>query len=1366
MSKLLFSQHFLHRRLRELPEWQEAVSESFDRVLELYTSKKPYLSGLNESQTEEELIKPILNILGFAYITQVTAKGKGRAERPDYALFDSQERKNEALPLQGDEAAFYHKVSAIAEAKYWERSLSKVSKNDKRDILKNENPSFQIVNYLTGTGVDWGILTNGREWRLYYRHASSRAKESYQIDLVDILESDKTEEQKRDAFKYFWLFFRRDAFVKDAYGNTFLDRVREGSNTYATQVESELKKRVFDRVFPDLAGGFVTSVVRGGNTPDPQFIYEATLSFLYKILFLLYAEGKNLLPSQFEAYREYGLIGMTQAIAERLDRGSTFSQTATGWYNKLLDLFQIVDRGDAALQVPRYNGGLFHFQLTDDRHRDDYPENYFLQQYKLPDAILAPALDKLARIAGDPVDYSFLGVRQLGSIYEGLLEYRIAIDDAETGSVHLENDKGERKATGSYYTPDYIVKYIVRQTLTPILEARVAQFETQMSEIETLRTRLEDKRLGKASVREFNKQIESLEKQAIATLLDIRVCDPAMGSGHFLVEAVDFLTDEIASLLTRFDNNPILEMLDGIRGEIVANLAEQGIAIAPERLKDEDLLHRVVMKRCIYGVDLNRMAVELAKVSLWLHSFTVGAPLSFLDHHLRWGNSLVGATAREAEAAMSQEESGQLLFLTGPFVGLLQAANIMRGISTLSDATFAEVERSEQLFRDFDAAAKRYKQLLDVFVAQYFGVKDAKNLLERLGTSAIEVDRATLSKKDAAVFAEAERLWQEKRFFHWDLEFPEVFIDLENASWKENPGFDAVVGNPPYSRSITLKNLDSQTWAYYPQHYKAAEKREFDLYLCFTEKGANLLNLKGHLGFIMPNKWFTTRVGEALREILSQFRSVERIVDFGAFQVFEDVTTYTCLLFLNGSASETINVAILEDADKYANPLPGGEGSWQIGNLYNKYLGAKAWSFNLGGSGSLLRKLESFPKLKEICTVFSGTGTRSDHIFIMQRRGNQYYSRSIRQWVQIENELMRPALTGRNIQPYESFGDNYLLFPYFVVDTTQFQVLHRETLENQYPQAWSYLALNPNNRQILQNRDRILFRDREAWYAYGRPQNMYLLGVPKIVFPDVADRGRFTFDAEGKFIVDTAYGIIFREQVQFSLLALISVLNSSIMTFFLKQTGTPLRGGYFRMKTAYLNPFPIPPIQFETEREVRQRHTDRLISQYAQFQTSENPDDILASVDRHLQKDPEEADVIHDFLAYLAEQMIQLNKAKQAEIDSFLKWLSREIGCAIDDLTNKTQIKNYLGDYYKNEPHLKFEDLLKILKKNKKKLGIDPQKRQLQDAIGAEYQHSLDTLLPLKAKLKRCDALIDRIVYKLYGLTEDEIAIVESRTSL
>lgn len=1369
LNKPLFSQHYLDYRIQETPEWQIDITANFETLKNLYLSKKAILPTLNESQTEDVFIKPVLELLGFKNIPQVVTRGKGRAERPDYALFANESERDVAYTLQNNETAFYSKVLVIAEAKYWERQLSKVSANDKRDIYKNENPSFQISSYLTGTNVDWGILTNGREWRLYYRQASSTATEFYPIDLVELLEGADLEK-----FKYFWLFFRSAAFIKDSYNKNFLERVREGSITYATQVGNDLKTLVFEQIFPELAGGFVADGIRRGKTVEPKQVYAATLLFLYKLLFLLYAEARNLLPIT-TAYRDYSLIKITQEIAGSVDKQKTLSQTSTKIYRSLLGLLEIVDRGDAALEVPRYNGGLFHCDFHEFEDIKYYPDNYFLYEYQLSDAVLFPALDKLARFEKLPIDYSFLGVRQLGSIYEGLLEYRLVIEDENKGKVHLENDKGERKATGSYYTPDYIVKYIVSHTLKPILEERKQQFADLMTQIHQLHEKLADGRLGVQSNKGLQKDLQRLERKAQNTLLDIKICDPAMGSGHFLVEAVDFLTDELISILNEYpEYNPVLQMFEVTRNSIVENLQQQGITIDVNKLEDTQLLQRVVMKRCIYGVDLNPMAVELAKVSLWLHSFTIGAPLSFLDHHLRCGNSLIGTTAREAESKMVKEESGsssfQLNLLTGPFVGLLRAAEIMRGVSTLSDATFAEVETSEKLFKEFDKAAKPYKRLLDVYVSQFFGVKQAKNWLERFGTNAISVNVEGMNAADFAVYESARMLFEEKRFFHWDLEFPEVFIDLENASWKDNSGFDVVIGNPPYIRSIRLKEVDIQSWSYYPLLYQSAAKREYDIYLCFIEKGLQLINNYGYCGLIIPNKWFTTKVGESIRNLLFHQKAIKYIVDFTSFQVFLGATTYVCLLFLNKQLNHQINVATLEKFTDNEKPLPCIHGNWNIGILGYDDLGSNSWSFALDATQSLLKKLSSLPKIEDIAKVFAGTSTSADSIFRLGKiqspdnlHSNIFYSKILEKVVEIEPQLIKSCLTGQNINSYIYDDDSCLLFPY----DSDHNLLTANQLQTNYPTAWLYID-NKIIKNVLKNRENGRFINREDWYCYGYPRNLQLQQFPKIVFPDVASKARFTVDFSGHYLIDTVYGMQLKPDVKISLLALTAILNSSVMTWFLRVTGTNLRGGYFRMKTAYINPFPIPNIDFITVSDRCQFYLQNLINLYQQYQINGNPNILLSQVENHLNQQPSQADVIHDLLAYLAEQMISLNQQKQTETKGFLTWLARFIGIEIDNLTNKSKIQNYLGDYYKqtqSDNHLTLDELIDILQKNKKKVKIDITSRQVQKTLSKEYQSSLNILLPIKKQLKQCDWLIDEIVYKLYGLTEEEKAIIEGENT-
>jgi hypothetical protein len=1324
-NKPLFSQHYLEHRIQECPEWQVDVAAGFEGLKRLYLSKQALLPTLNEAQTEDVFIKPALDILGFSHIPQVTTSGKGRAERPDYALFTSESDRDVAYSLQNDEPAFYARVRAIAEAKYWERPLSKVSSNDQRDIYKNANPSFQIASYLTGTGVDWGILTNGREWRLYYRQASSTATEFYPVDLVELLESGDLE-----RFKYFWLFFRQEALVKDPQGRNFLERVREGSTTYAQRVGNELKALVFDRVFPGLAGGFVADASRRGESITSDQVYEATLSFLYKLLFLLYAEARNLLPIDRD-YRDYSLIKMTQEVADNIMRQRKLSQTSTGLYDRLLSLFQIVDRGDPGLEVPRYNGGLFHFEFSQPSDRVEYRANHFLSRFKLSDAVLTPVLDQLARFEGQPIDYSFLGVRQLGSIYEGLLEYRVAIADPATGNVHLENDKGDRKATGSYYTPDYIVKYIVSHTLKPILEQRQARFGELMTRIAQLHTQLADKRLGNQSLNGLRKDLQRLEREAQSTLLDIKVCDPAMGSGHFLVEAVDYLTDELIRILNLYpEQNPVLEMLEQTRQNILQNLEQQGISINPDRLEPTQLLQRVVMKRCIYGVDLNPMAVELAKVSLWLHSFTIGAPLSFLDHHLRCGNSLIGTTAREAEAAMSQESSGQFNLLSGPFVGLLRAAEIMRGVSVLSDATFAEVEQSETLFRSFDEAAKPYKRLLDIYVSKFFGLKRAEHFLRVFGTGAIAADPKTMNSADAAVYDDAQILSTQKRFFHWDLEFPEVFIDLENASWKENSGFDAVVGNPPYGSFFN--ELEAN---YLKDNYQYVEYRA-ESYVAFMERSFLLLIREtGLASLIVPDNWMYLDFTESLRVAFLE-QGTLRIVVALPNTVFPDATVDTTIYIvekppqqINDNDYKTLvipykkNEYLLDIDDDNKRNYQRNQSYWLSFHEYiiNPYL--------YPIEASILAKIDTCSSnLKEIATISYGLKIYQKGKGDPPQTSKTMESRPFTASVKI-NEAFSPFFEGQSINRYSVNWnhDNWI--------------------------KWGKWLAEPRNKELFQ-KERLLFRKVVGIRLFG------------------------SFYKEEAYSNTLLYVVKLASLSRYSLKTLLTLLNSHLIGFIFRKKFAIREDDTFpQILLDDFSAIPIRNISFTTPTDRRQKALQNAIALYNQFQLDQNADPLLAQVNHHLSQQPEEADVIHDLLAHLAEQMIQLNKQKQAEIKSFLQWLERFIGCPIDTLNNKSKIQNYLGDYYKKrtdnadtdndtgEPHLSFDTLIELLKKNKKKIKIDPVARKEQQTLEKEYQATLETLLPLKLLLMRCDRLIDAIVYKLYGLTEEEVAIVEGKTT-
>jgi len=705
------------------------------------------------------------------------------------------------------------------------------------------------------------------------------------------------------------------------------------------------------------------------------------------------------------------------------------------------------------------------------------------------------------------------------------------------------------------------------------------------------------------------------------------------------------------------------------------------------------------------------MAVELAKVSLWLHSFTIGAPLSFLDHHLRCGNSLIGTTAREAEAKMAQEESGQLNLLTGPFVGLLRAAEIMRGVSVLSDATFAEVEQSERLFRSFDEAAKPYKRLLDIYVAQFFGVKQANNFLERFGPAAITADPNKMKKADAAVYEKAQQLSKEKRFFHWDLEFPEVFIDLGTASWQENGGFDVVVGNPPYLNAIELnQSLSSFEKPYWKTKFSSAYGA-YDLYLIFLEQGVNLVKSDGNSGMITPNKFLSAPYAKAFREYMIGNTCLLRLLDVSSLSIFEGPSVYPVVSILkSGLPTKEYNIvveskhlgsektAIIEYNSRNLKNLP----DFLLGFLISKFLELE-----------LALKVENKSiTLDEVAVILASSTAR-------------------------EADAYSQALSDRETEECLKFVNTGLIDRWALVWGTK--PLTHQRVQFLTP----YLQLN--NAVISEKRI-----------------NQYM--TPKIIFSKISKYPDSFWDVTGEY-ASANTNFVYVKNSNYSLGYLSAILNSCLTALIYKVYfgSLVMSGGYFQFQSPQLKVIPIRKIDFVTPNPRRQQALESAIALYSQYQTNGNPEPMLAQVRDHLSQQPEEADVIHDLLAYLAEQMLELNKQKQGEIKDFLQWLERFIGCHIDQLANKTKIQNYLGDYYKDEPYLRFDDLIAVLKRNKGKLTIDPVARTEQETLAKEYQATLDTLLPLKMQLMRCDNLIDAIVYQLYGLTEEEIAIVNRK---
>jgi hypothetical protein len=242
LNRGLFADHFLEHRLQQLDEWKAAdgLDDAFQAIQKLYRENAAeFTDDTNEPQTEHDFIQPVLDLLwrergaGDCYRVQVVIPNLDGHRQPDYAFFRSTKDRSTAQKLLG-KIEYFRDVPCLGDAKKWSASLDK-----KRGV--DENPSAQIANYLYRSRVRWGILTNGRIWRLYEREKSSAGGIFFEVDLEDILENGDPE-----AFRHFYLFFRREAFLPGVAGITFLEKVFQGSLDYATEVGGKLKESVYD----------------------------------------------------------------------------------------------------------------------------------------------------------------------------------------------------------------------------------------------------------------------------------------------------------------------------------------------------------------------------------------------------------------------------------------------------------------------------------------------------------------------------------------------------------------------------------------------------------------------------------------------------------------------------------------------------------------------------------------------------------------------------------------------------------------------------------------------------------------------------------------------------------------------------------------------------------------------------------------------------------------------------------------------------------------------------------------------------------------------------------------------------------------
>lgn len=630
------------------------------------------------------------------------------------------------------------------------------------------SPVQHAISMARNARLKWILAVQGSRIRLYTADPdigiSRKGSDTYtEIDLAIIAD---------EHLAYAALLITPTALCE---GGT-ADIILAGSMDHAAALGERLRDRVYVDIIPDLATA-VAARLDATSEEDLDKAYHTTLVILFRLLFVAYAEDRGLLPYRTnDAYTRIALKERARYYSRKvLDaNGVAFDSNATDLWDNLLSIWHGVFAGHTEWGIPPYGGSLFD---------PDEETGSTIAALRLTNAQVGPALVKLLVDTGrdstqGPVDFQTLSVREFGTIYEGLLESSLSIapvdltlddngvyvpatkgDDAvvRAGQVYFHNASGMRKTTGSYFTKQFAVEHLLEAALDPTVAEHLSRV---------------------AGLLEAGDEAAAHE-----AFWDFRVADISMGSGHFLVGAVDHIASAFSAFLAEHPIPNVSRELDQLRATAFEKLGQSGIGVLPE-IDQMTLVRRQVAKRCIYGIDLNAVAVDLARLALWIHTFVPGLPMSSLDHGLVQGNSLTGiGTLDEAFDALEPNRHGMRSLLADRLEAVLEeSAQTLRRLGLTAEASAAETKDVEGAYAEAVREAEPAKAILDAAVANRLGYFNLDGVLD--------TELILQAGRRPDVREEIGKL----RCVHLAFSFPEVFVSRNGSP----TGFHVILGNPPW----------------------------------------------------------------------------------------------------------------------------------------------------------------------------------------------------------------------------------------------------------------------------------------------------------------------------------------------------------------------------------------------------------------------------------------------------------------------------------------------------------------------------------------------------------------------------------------
>ena len=646
-----------------------------------------------------------------------------------------------------------------------------------------ESPSSvwrDALRFGLAAGGSWAIVSNGRSLRIVdCTRAWTRA--AIDFDFEPLISGPK-------GVAASWTFARAAALR-----GTDRDSLRShvaASDSHASRVCRSLG----DGVLAALPALTTALAIHPRARTDRAIAFDQALTLVYRVLFLLFAEARALVPVWNDVYRNaYTIDSLIRRARLCQGSGGASSASGTGLWKGFQAISRLAHAGCKAgdLDVTAFNGRLFsprHSPLVEQRRVSDEV---------MRDVLLALANEQsphgLRRIS-----YHDLGVEQLGSVYERILEHE---PSSRGAAIVLTRTSSERKTSGSFYTPQALTGFLVRKTLAPLVEGRTA-----------------------------------------SEILQLRIVDPSMGSGAFLVAACGFLADCCEQAMIRDGDWPAAEV----------------------SAADRASLRRQVSERCLYGVDLNPTAVQLARVSLWLTTLAANRPLTFLDHHLAAGNSLIGARLSDLSrppVSRSGRGPSALPLLDDQLADDVSARVLPIRLRLAAPSESIEIvrdkERAMSALASRDGPLARWSAAADAWCAAALwpGTPPSAGVVHEWIAAATGASTTLPSNQLQTSLTRAREIAASHSAFHWELAFPEVFFDTAGQP-ASNAGFDAVIGNPPWAVLAASRGYRRHTTGH-PNSYQL-----------FLDRALQLTRSGGRIGMILPSGIATDHGSAALRRQL------------------------------------------------------------------------------------------------------------------------------------------------------------------------------------------------------------------------------------------------------------------------------------------------------------------------------------------------------------------------------------------------------------------------------------------------------------------------------------------------------------------